>query len=330
MTDARLLSASEILEQIVREGETEIFLSHGRQDHNGLGQPYTEAIALAIFLGEQCKLLKVTILGNPINDVAAEALGRALPCSTSLRYLHLRGNGITSAGFKAIAEGASQCRSLGYVCLADQANIGVEGIKVFAECNSPFLKTLSLRGIGIGDDGMPFVATLLRNTTSLLSLDLSLNNISDTYPIADALSFNSTLLSLDLSDNNITDNGIRGLAKVIYFNSRLLFIALVQNHQLTRDGAGPMLEAALSHNDVLLGLFISSGFGLPWRDKLERRRRMSHRLSLTLLEFPYYPKTPMAESKDTLADTNDCAPSTKLYLAFWFIPATMFLASLFV
>lgn len=67
--------------------------------------------------------------------------------------------------------------------------IGPEGMKAFAECYSPFLRTLHLDG----DYGMPFVASLLWNSKTMQELFRSENGIADTEPIADALSISSVL-----------------------------------------------------------------------------------------------------------------------------------------
>lgn len=230
--------------------------------------------------------------GLGITDVGAVALGDCIPRFPTLTRLELSNNGIGVDGARAIAKGSSQSPSLEHVILFGNEYVGPEGIKAFAEYNPPFLRTLDLGATRIGDEGMPFAASLLRKTPSMEELFLGRNGISTTGLISEALNFNSTLQTLDLNDNCITHDGIRGLALALYHNTHLRELELSDN--IMNDDDGSCLMTTLSHNGTIDSLSIDGNY---IDDELvndieefasnreERRRRMRQRLSLVVLQF---------------------------------------------
>lgn len=98
-----------------------------------------------------------------VDDRGAQWLGTALSRSTGLEELNLFANGISDAGASCIVSGAAE--QIGETILRldlESNNIGLEeGAVAFARHNLPALQCLILSHNRIGDNGMPFIATLL-------------------------------------------------------------------------------------------------------------------------------------------------------------------------
>lgn len=307
---SRHSAIAEMKEQMERGFETSILIWGG--ERTPLGKLYTETgdEILRAFVQEllpqypHCNIKDLECSEVGITDVGAEVLGNSMP--HTLETLGLFYTQIGAAGIRAIARGAVSC-PLQEIRLANGNSIGPEAIKAFAEFNPPFLRELVLNGLGIGDEGMPYVAALLQNSRTLEGLFLGYNQITDTAPISDALSSNSVLQKLGLFDNRITDKGIRGLAKSLYHNTNLKVLDLGGNPMADDESAKSCLRTALSHNRTVDTLRIEQGGFDTWiyeddetREAMEdnnieefafnlqkRHRRMRQRMSSFLLAFPY-------------------------------------------
>ena len=114
----------------------------------------------------------------------------------------------------------------------------------------------------ISDAGTSLAQALHHNST-LNTLDLSRNNISDAgaTALAQALHHNSTLERLDLSSNNISDAGATALAQALHHNSTLKELDL--SHNNISDVGATDLAQALRHNSTLrkLELYHNDGIG---------------------------------------------------------------------
>lgn len=271
----------------MEDGALEIGVSL-RESTRSTADEYAEAAAEGLYHSD-CKVERIKFWDLGISDTVS--LGAALPHTSTLQVLDLRRNRISGVGARAIAQGASRCPSLKTIILQQNPTIGPAGIQAFAEFISPALESLNMRDTGIADQGMPHVATLLRFTPSLQVLDLSWNRVSDTLPIADALSVNSTLEDLCLSHNLLGRQGVRGLAAAICRNRELRCVRL----PAIDEGARHMLLTALSHNHTIKYLMV--GPRDLASDTTERKLRMSQRLAGLLRQFPDYPRiTPRASS----------------------------------
>lgn len=265
----------------------------------GPGDAIPEALAkLVLHHDPDCNNInRILMFDWGITDDGATTLGEAIPSLPTLKQWDIcYANKMGRAGAIAIAEGASKCGLLESFHSTVNKWIGSQVIKAFASHTPPSLKILRLSMTNIRDQEMQYVATLLGKSKTLQVLDLGWNEISDTSPIADALSINSTLVTLDLRDNRIDDSGIRGLAKALFHNTQLETIRLY-NNRLTENGAS-CLKIALSHNRTVKDLFIDgnetsremSNNIRHWGNNLQERcGPMRQRLSKVLLQFLDYP-----------------------------------------
>lgn len=280
----------EEMKKVLERGDSDIWVS-GRSTKNG--DEMAKAFLQLIPQYPDCKIETISVDHiKGITGVGAQELGKAIPLIPKVKKLILSTSKSGVVG--AIAKGAAESHSLEHIALSNNSSIGPEEIKLFSDNNLPSLRVLKLCNNRLGDDCMPFVATLLRKTRTLETLVLSPNRITDTGPIADALGLNSTLQTLELSRNSLSDSGVRGLARALFHNTRLKALDLTCN-QLTDHGeesARRFLMTALSHNRTVESLWVHGndmsdemqteiqGFAM---NRQERRRRMVQRLSLVLL-----------------------------------------------
>lgn len=247
-----------------------------------------------------CKIVRIDFGTLVITDEGAKELGNAIPLIPTLEELELTHGNIGAIGVEALAKGASQSHSLGVINLSYNKCKGVDGIKAFSEYVPPSLRKLWLIDCGIGDEGMQFVATLLLKTHTLQELNVGANGITDTEPIAGALMANSSLQTICLNENKINNRGIRGLAKVLFHNTHMDTLDLIDN-DLTDEGddnAKDCLMVALSHNRTVTSVDIAQNYMshdaateiAEFATHIqERQQRMRHRLSVVLLEFAHCP-----------------------------------------
>lgn len=267
----------------------------------------------------------IVMKDSGITDDGATTLGEALPHLRHLYGLEIYHANMGPAGARAIANGAYLSPRLNIFRFSDHDNesIGPEVIKAFAYRPPPRLDYLELRKTNIGDEGMPDVATLLQNSETLYILDLSMNRITDTGPISDALSVHSRLSKLALYENGITDSGIRGLAKALFHNTHLKGISLWGN-RLTDNGdqsAASCLMTALSHNRTVESLKIEHNDDMSDEtiakiqefasNCQERRRRMAERFSLLLLKLEFSDQHQLSVLPSVLNDAGLPPPSKR-------------------
>ena len=114
-------------------------------------------------------------------------------------------------------------------------------------------KELSLESNKITSQGAFILANALNNNTTLESLRLFNNHLSDSGVkyLSEVLSTNnSTLKTLGLGSNDITDNGIKYLAQMLEINQSLTLLGLVSN-EITDRGVR-LLTDVLSHRNRTL------------------------------------------------------------------------------
>lgn len=143
------------------------------------------------------------------------------------KELWLQANKITSKGALTIANALRDNTTLDTLYLRDN-HLNNEGVYFLAQAlslNGTNVKNLGLGGNGITDEGVSFVAEMLKSNTKLRVLYLRHNQIGDQgiKVLADVLSFNNTTLKeLYLSSNPlVTDLSGGYLLKMLQHNLSL-------------------------------------------------------------------------------------------------------------
>ena len=167
---------------------------------------------------------------SSMGDDVALRLARALAHGCiSIHSLLLPQNGITASGARWLSAGL---RLHGQLCLLDLSynccsDDGAESLALLVR-DSAGLRTLRLRGNGVGPRGATALAAALSTTSSvrtsgLEQLDLSLNCLRDSgaTALASALSGDCTLRELDVSRSMVTAGGSAALATAMQRSATL-------------------------------------------------------------------------------------------------------------
>ncbi|GET93518.1 hypothetical protein, conserved [Leishmania tarentolae] len=185
---------------------------------------------LASMLSEStCKVKKIVLSKNPIDDDAVAELVTCFPKTKTLREVILYDTNITKIGIETLAKALEQNTSIVWICVADE-DTDDESISLLmrnlALNNGPVSLKRILFSIDAGvplqdvdlsrpvdcslDDSLcKFLCASLVRCPTLQSLNLSQNGISSaSVPyIVQVMEMCPLLTSLDLSDNEVDDSG---------------------------------------------------------------------------------------------------------------------------
>lgn len=129
-------------------------------------------------------------------------LGKALACNTSLKKLHLRGNGFRPwiLQIEALACALETNTTLGELVLSRNVDLRCGSAVGKALTRNSSLKKLHVDGCNMGEDGVVALAKVLWNNTTLEDLDLGGNSFGNAGAMAlsFALSINRGLRKLGL------------------------------------------------------------------------------------------------------------------------------------
>lgn len=221
---------------------------------NWIGEAGAAAIAAGL-AASNCTH-RINLSQNRIGGAGAGHFDKLITSKSELRSLDLSDNPLGLASFEALSEALAKPASLKVLRL-DRAGAGVGGaLEALAtaltssECT---LKNLSLRKNAIRGLGACVLAEALAKNTSLHSLELGNNNVSET-PLADgsagpaarfglALQENTTLRWLDLTHNDIGDQGAHELASALEHNNSLHKLVLSENLPITSSGCASFIKA---------------------------------------------------------------------------------------
>ena len=135
-------------------------------------------------------------------------------------------------------------------CFTDNNVIVLLAVSKSLKSTSTLL-TLNLSNNQITDSGMKCLSEALAVNTTLQSLDISYNIISDDgiLFISESLKLNESLHELILSKNNITDGGAKLLAEAIQINTALQELNISRNC-ISKEGVMRILEACIKNNSL--------------------------------------------------------------------------------
>jgi len=144
--------------------------------------------------------------------------------------------------------------------LGRNSNIGDEGVKVLASVlkMSAVVTSLDLSSTSIGDVGAAALGDALKGSSGLQVLTLTMNKISDAgaAAIADGLKVNSKLMKLMLSDCEIGDSGAAAIGEALKTNSGLRTLQL--GNYLQGPPGGDNVISDQGAADIAKGLEVNS------------------------------------------------------------------------
>ncbi|KAJ9450023.1 RAN GTPase-activating protein 1 [Diplonema papillatum] len=216
----------------------------------------TEGVQLfATALQSNTSLEALNLSRNDLRNEAASALSAALRGKTHLRYIDLSSTNLTGAEPAAgVAELLESCPNLQTVLLEDN-DLGIAGGHALAAKlqNSTPITCLNVSNCGLEPVGVKAIADALRRSAHLYLRSLQIAGNDAGYEavvtLCRALQGVSSLVSLDLSGNNISDTAKEALCMVLVANPQLNYIFLnnsslesLRSHALFQDEAHPYLN----------------------------------------------------------------------------------------
>jgi Ran GTPase-activating protein (RanGAP) involved in mRNA processing and transport len=212
-----------------------------------------DAVLVGALANKNCTVKMVSLVNCAGfgNEVAA-----AVASMTAMTKIYLGNAGLTTVGARKLANSIN-FRQLQLIDLQDNQKLGPRGIQPLAEKFSiakelveihlsnchlghfgakalgssslpACLRVLDLSCNGIGNDGAWKLAPALKGLSSLQSLLLSKNQISDDGSSAIGRQLPSNLKILDMSDNDVADVGAEVISQAVV-DSRLEKVVLANN-----------------------------------------------------------------------------------------------------
>eukprot|EP00811_Abedinium_folium_P015021 NODE_2399_length_2219_cov_16.047323.p1 GENE.NODE_2399_length_2219_cov_16.047323~~NODE_2399_length_2219_cov_16.047323.p1 ORF type:complete len:643 (-),score=182.62 NODE_2399_length_2219_cov_16.047323:205-2133(-) len=191
---------------------------------NSVGARGAGALVAEVLTGGSA-LRRLDLSCNDLGDAGASVLSTALACrGQALRVLRLDGNRIGAAGARALAIAivADACNLRELELGRNQ--VGPAGAEALAAALAGCQRSIGLELLGLQvnrlrDAGATALASALAGCPAALSgtLDLAGNHLSDTaaHALADTLCCAPSLVSLDLSYNNLTNVGCEVLCEAL-------------------------------------------------------------------------------------------------------------------
>jgi len=179
------------------------------------------------------------ISNNNIDDLGISDLGRVINCCKP-KFLDLSYNeSITPGCWARLALMLSQSSTL------------------------TTMKEIKLSGNTIDNEGISVLGNMIKNNTSLTKLTLgSVENVTGFFGwtpfLLDLCSPNSALVDLSLYSNEINSDGLAVLARWVANNSKLKYLDLSSNIEVTPGGWHTFFVTLRNHNLVLETLDISN------------------------------------------------------------------------
>lgn len=169
---------------------------------------------------EKNRLALVSATEHDLTDEDGPRLANALLKNTHLMTLNLSKNRVGPATAIMMSEALAQHTQLLTLNLSDNAldEEGAAAIAAALTSRSTAIETLSMARCWVGDEGARALATALAVNTSLRTLDVSGNRMTDAAAAMLGLTLgrhNSTLRHLNLAENRLSTRGARSLASAV-------------------------------------------------------------------------------------------------------------------
>eukprot|EP01062_Namystynia_karyoxenos_P051421 TRINITY_DN4036_c0_g1_i1.p1 TRINITY_DN4036_c0_g1~~TRINITY_DN4036_c0_g1_i1.p1 ORF type:complete len:725 (+),score=233.54 TRINITY_DN4036_c0_g1_i1:65-2176(+) len=179
-------------------------------------------------------IMSLNFARNEIGDAGISAIANALRSSNSLRYLDFGETGVTQEGMAAVCDLLDSCPNLQTLILEDN-NLGAAGARCLAArlAARAYLTALNLNRTKIEPAGVKALGESLMPPTRHHLRSLQLAGLGAGYEpslvLCNALSGCSSLITLDLSGNDIASTLREPLCRVLLANRDLSYIYLRDN-----------------------------------------------------------------------------------------------------
>ncbi|XP_051782438.1 NACHT, LRR and PYD domains-containing protein 12-like isoform X5 [Erpetoichthys calabaricus] len=239
-------------------------------------------------LGNSCNIRTLSLFQCGLTSNCCADLAETLYTMRNLKKLALRGNKLQNNGVRQL------CGPLQRPDCTIQ-HLGLEGCGLFYECCEDLatvlemnksLKSLSLDWNELGDTGGRLLSRgLLSPTCILQNLELEGCGLTEEccHDLALALSSNKSLLSLNLSENELEDNGVTLLCAGLKHPNCQLQRLILQNNGLTGSCCKDLKQSLGAHSHLTL-LDLSKNYlnDLSIADLQEAATRCPHHCTIEL------------------------------------------------
>ncbi|KAH3732179.1 NOD3 protein [Pelomyxa schiedti] len=193
---------------------------------------------------------------NILDISAAKLISEVIASGVPVNKLDLTGHSFGALGTQVITQALHLNTQISDVNLSGTRTLSL-GSSIFHAMHN-----------AIGEQGASALANCLKQSTSLIELDLSYNTLSDTgaQALSRGLKYNTTLTALNLSGNNIHDAGIKAISRAIKSNKTVMYLKLSDNFI---DSSGLTLAKALRRNKTITHISLDgTGIGVLWSDSI--------------------------------------------------------------
>lgn len=202
----------------------------------------------------QIPLHNQNLIDEDMNIIVKQAI-----INKQCKELWLQSNKITSIGITIIAKSLNNNKNLEVLILHDNqlCDNGIQSLTKILSLNNSIIKVLGLESTGITDEGVEYLADMLKT--------------------------NKTLISLGLGENNISDRGIQFLTNTLkQYNHTLQELYLLKNKMITDFSIDPFIQM-LKYNQTLNRLWIDDcNLSSKGKEKLRKIVYSRNRFSLSL------------------------------------------------
>ncbi|WAR19635.1 LR74A-like protein [Mya arenaria] len=178
----------------------------------------------------------------------ARALSAALLLDTTISFLDIEGNSITSIGLSSIKEALVDHNFITHLNISDN-KLGSRGAVLLEQLMlaNHRIDTLHASRNGFKDADAEYFAHMIKENVGLKKLDVSFNGFGTegTAFMGQALATNRTLLELDMSKNRITNFDLKVMVKQLAQNDTLQVLRLGDN-LINALGAIDVLQTVLA------------------------------------------------------------------------------------
>ncbi|KAL7490940.1 hypothetical protein ACHAWT_001127 [Skeletonema menzelii] len=219
-----------------------------------LGSELVDPEGIFRLLGKKLKKFNVKELAInqiPMSNQELISLAPFLNGTKTLKTLDLSGAAFDAKALQEIRCFFMKNTSLEVLNLGDNQCVGDEGAAVVSALQEgrAALRTLSMKGCGLGNSGVASISKVLGKCPSLRILELSNNSIGDAGVelLAETIKSQSCQLEfLGLNSVEVGDRGVLVLADAVKNNRSLTSLSLQNNRGITSFGAAHLLKSTFN------------------------------------------------------------------------------------
>ena len=249
--DIKRMNPQELSQKLLRNYELNGIISVNLR--NKLEDSEIKVLVDALLLLENDFIESLTLDISP-TDVGATFIANLLNTKKAIKSFYLSGKEITGNGAAALANSLLNNTNIEIFRLTGTI-FGDEGANAFSRIlNTTSIKILDLKKNRIGNLGIISLSNILINNTTIIDLDLSINQFDAADELANVIRVNKTIINLHLYGNYLGNKRAEAIGKALIENNTLRKLDISMNN-IGSDGA-IALAIGLESNNTLTELHL--------------------------------------------------------------------------